>query len=190
MEFPEHDNYSTYCIKVMQSAEDIAAALETNTVTSIDGAGLNIGDEGAELIAVALERNTTVTYINLAGNLIGDAGAERILDALETNITVTDIDLGCNGIEQGTLEAIDDCLAKNAAGLRVVTVWEEEVVGECRVIKCTTPGGEEIATVELPHESSVLFLEGLIERRLNFRGHLRLIRPDGTLLTWDQEIVD
>ena len=60
----------------------VPSAIEVNTVTPK-------AMPSAKAVPSALEKNMTVTTLNLLDNGIGDQGAERIAVALEKNSTVT-----------------------------------------------------------------------------------------------------
>ena len=83
------------------------------TLTSIDVQYYDIGPEGAQALADALQVNKTLTSINLGSNNIGPEGARDLADALRVNKTLTSIDLGLNGIGFEGAQALADVLTRN-----------------------------------------------------------------------------
>jgi len=55
----------------------------------------NVGVEGAEKLATALQQNTTLAWLDLSHNSIGDEGAEKLAAALETNATLSWLYVSC-----------------------------------------------------------------------------------------------
>ena len=54
----------------------------------------DIGPDGAEQIALSLQKNTTVKYLNLNGNKIGNKGGMSMAQMLQVNSTLEHLDLG------------------------------------------------------------------------------------------------
>jgi len=86
------------------------AALET-----LDLTGNNIGDAGAEMLAVVLERNTALKELKLESNGIGSEGAAKLATALETNSALTTLDLKDNNIGDDGVSKLATALETNAA---------------------------------------------------------------------------
>jgi len=51
-----------------------------------------IGDEGANAVATALEKNRSLESLSLEGNNIGDKGAKAMAAALKVNWTLAEIE--------------------------------------------------------------------------------------------------
>jgi len=83
------------------------------TLTSLDLMHNNIGYQGAQSIANALNTNSSITTLDFQSNDIGDEGAESIVDALNTNSSITSLDLRYNMIEDNYLSQINTLLEKN-----------------------------------------------------------------------------
>jgi hypothetical protein len=95
-------------------AQAIAIALETNnTMEEIILSENNIGDIGAQAIATALETNKTLRMLNLEGNNIGDIGAQAIATALLINNTLRTLNLEGNHIGHVGAQALATVLLKN-----------------------------------------------------------------------------
>uniref|UniRef100_A0A6B2LE35 Uncharacterized protein n=1 Tax=Arcella intermedia TaxID=1963864 RepID=A0A6B2LE35_9EUKA len=57
-----------------------------------------LDDEGAKLLAGAIERNTTLQHLSLIGNFIGDEGGKALANSLLINSTLESMDLDRNHI--------------------------------------------------------------------------------------------
>ena len=69
-----------------------------------------------------MDWNLDVNSLNLGNNDIGAEGAERLAAALERNTTLTSLNLGFNGIGAQMAERLARALDLNRGGIRVVTV--------------------------------------------------------------------
>lgn len=98
--------------------ERTTRALMKNSITTRLNRRLrnsDIGFQGADRIAVALEKDIPITTLDLRDNCIGDEGADRIAVALVKNITVTTLDFGNNSIGAQGAERIGVALGNNSA---------------------------------------------------------------------------
>ena len=93
---------------VERAIQDIMAGVE-----SVEVLFSGIDDEGAKLLADALQQNRTLTSLNLAGNQIGDEGAKALAEALTQNRTLTSLSLGANNIGAEGVKALADALKQN-----------------------------------------------------------------------------
>ena len=124
-------------------------------MTTLDLRVNQIGHQGAKCVAAALLQNTVLTTLQLDRNKIGVQGAERIAAALE----------------------------RNKAGFLVLTISFESQGPELCAITCTSVGGSQVALLEMEPQKTVAIVRNRVAAQLAHRGHLRLVRHDGTLLS-------
>ncbi|CAF1160783.1 unnamed protein product [Adineta steineri] len=86
---------------------------DNQTLTTLDLHRDNIGDAGAQYLAVGLRQNKTLTTLNLYNNSIGDVGAQHLADVIQDNTALTSIDLGCNKIGHVGAKHLADGLRRN-----------------------------------------------------------------------------
>ena len=83
-------------------------------MTSINLRGNGLGDDGASLLAVAVEmRECPLVDLNLWSNDITDAGAHKLADALAVNTSLTHLDLSGNNIGSDGADALAEACAQN-----------------------------------------------------------------------------
>ncbi|MFT5795178.1 MAG: Ran GTPase-activating protein (RanGAP) involved in mRNA processing and transport [Ulvibacter sp.] len=87
--------------------------MKVNLQTTLDLGGNNIGDEGAQVLAVALQNTEIVTTLTLEKNNIGAEGAKELAEALKNNKTVTTLYLGVNNIEAEGAQVLAEALKNN-----------------------------------------------------------------------------
>lgn len=78
-------------------------ALSTNkTIISLDLGHLNLGPQGAAMVAECMKTNTTIQTLNLEWNNIGNDGLITILNAISENTqsVLSDLDVHRNLIEE------------------------------------------------------------------------------------------
>ncbi|XP_015748415.1 PREDICTED: protein NLRC3-like [Acropora digitifera] len=77
----------------------LSRALKVNTsLSSLDLAGITIGNEGANSLAQALTVNTSLSSLVLSRNTIGNEGANSLAQALRVNTSLSALDLAANSI--------------------------------------------------------------------------------------------
>ncbi|CAF1647072.1 unnamed protein product, partial [Adineta ricciae] len=91
------------------------------TLTILDLTGNQIGVQGAQYLANALQMNTTITKVNLCNNEIESKELEHISKALRTNKTLLTLDLGKNKIRNCGIQNIADALQKNTVEFKHVS---------------------------------------------------------------------
>jgi len=90
----DFSNNSSYSMKATQYTEQIAKALETNTVLEeLKLVNCNILDIGAKALGEALKKNQTLKLLDLSKNKIGSDGVIALADGLRENKTLTDLGL-------------------------------------------------------------------------------------------------
>jgi len=99
-----------------QKTTVLAEAFKINrSVTALDLACNNIGDEVAKALAGALKTNRSVTALDLRWSKIGAEGAKALAGALKTNRSVTALNLEHNNIgDEGAkqLRSVIACINK------------------------------------------------------------------------------
>lgn len=109
----------------------------------IDAMCFLMGNDGARLLADALQTNSYVTKINLRLNHIGVEGIEALVDVLENNHTVTELNLAANELgDEGALHIAR--LIKKTRSLAKLTLMR------CNI---TSIGTQVIATSLLSNSS-------------------------------------
>jgi Ran GTPase-activating protein (RanGAP) involved in mRNA processing and transport len=63
--------------------------IKDNRIDRIDLDNNQIGDDGAQALATALEHNTTLNILSLWNNKIGSTGAQALAQALAQNDTLS-----------------------------------------------------------------------------------------------------
>jgi len=91
----------------------IAQVLWDDVVLTALKLSINIGEEGATALGVALKVNTVLVTLDLGGNYIRAEGAAAIAEALRGNGVLTDLNLWANGIGDEGAKAIGEALAVN-----------------------------------------------------------------------------
>ena len=126
-----------------------------------------------------------LTSLDLGDNRIGDQGAERLAAALERNITLTSLNLGFNGIGAQMAERLAGALDLNRGGIRVMTVNCSKASAPdsnvCRIM-FTDIGGSEVATMDVMKETKIGTLTRQLVAQSKHRGHWRFVLPNGNLL--------
>ena len=74
-------------------ARHLSRGLQLGPLRELDIKGNDIGDEGAEWIAAALEANANLTTLDLGYNYIGPRGVRAIADALRNNTALRTLSL-------------------------------------------------------------------------------------------------
>ena len=88
-------------------AQALAIALENNTsITEFNLEYNQIGDEGAQALATALQKNNSLTVLNLGYNEIVDEGAQALATVLRNNISIMELNLGSNEIGDASAQAL------------------------------------------------------------------------------------
>jgi len=94
--------------------EQIAHALETNnTLMSLNIARNNIGNAGAQVIANLLTNTTTLLHLNLKDNEMGVESCKALAKALSTNNTVRTLLLSKNKLQDDGLSALGEVLQQH-----------------------------------------------------------------------------
>lgn len=98
-------------------AKVVAEAMERNeTPPMLNINNQRVGDRGAKALARAIEVNTTVKILTMEANYIGDEGATALAAALRHNHTLLWLDLRCNDrITDVGAEALLGALSKSFA---------------------------------------------------------------------------
>ena len=65
-----------------------------------------IGDDGAFVLAIALQYNTTLLNFEINGNEVSKVGASAVVTALTSNKTLLVLDVTCNEIGSVGVHAI------------------------------------------------------------------------------------
>jgi Ran GTPase-activating protein (RanGAP) involved in mRNA processing and transport len=98
------------------SANLLALALARNsTVTSVDLRNNDITSEGAEFFADMLEDNKTIAEFNLASNRIDDRGAQAFIKIMAANDSLKVLELGGNPVSDVVMAELDYVMRVNAA---------------------------------------------------------------------------
>ena len=121
----------------------------------------------------------TVTSLDLGSSGISAEGAARLSQALLQNTTVTSLDLGFNRIGDEERAWIRTRLQRNAAGVRVITVFPT-VQNSGRIhFSCVAAGGDEVVALELAAHERAEMLVDAIAQHAPHPGHLKVMLPDG-----------
>ncbi|CCW64103.1 unnamed protein product [Phytomonas sp. EM1] len=98
-----------------EGAEMAARFLEKNTYLQfLDFSANDLGSSGAEHIATLLSNPTsTLRVVLLYGNCLGEVGMQRVCAAMQTNKEVVQLNLGCNNATDAAAGSIADMLARN-----------------------------------------------------------------------------
>ena len=100
------------CAALQQAITD----LNNNAITALDLTGQNIGDWGAQLLAIALAKNTSLALLILASNQISDSGAEAIFNSLTVNkSSLTYLNLIGNPLTDICIQAATNMLTINTS---------------------------------------------------------------------------
>lgn len=93
----------------------ICALLETSaTLTDLNLAGNNeLRDEGAILLAVALQKNKALVRLNFSGTVTSDSGVTALADALKDHPTIEYINLWSNQIHDSGADRLGAMLERN-----------------------------------------------------------------------------
>jgi ankyrin repeat protein len=103
-----------------EGAKLIAQALEHTDLIGLDLNSNNIGDAGALALAEALKKPTSkLTSLNLCTNEIGLPGVIELAEALRTNKTLKELGLYCNDIGSEGLVAIAEALKTNRTLIKI-----------------------------------------------------------------------
>eukprot|EP00747_Dinoflagellata_sp_TGD_P169159 gnl/TRDRNA2_/TRDRNA2_197396_c0_seq1.p1 gnl/TRDRNA2_/TRDRNA2_197396_c0~~gnl/TRDRNA2_/TRDRNA2_197396_c0_seq1.p1 ORF type:complete len:264 (+),score=31.36 gnl/TRDRNA2_/TRDRNA2_197396_c0_seq1:83-874(+) len=84
----------------------VALLLHDASVTTLDLGNSQLRDEGAQRLAVALERNASLTTLHLRINRVGDKGVEMLAAALEHHASLMTLDLFYNEIGDHGAESL------------------------------------------------------------------------------------
>ena len=104
--------------------KDKLRIIRENKATYIALGSNQIGDEGAQAIAEALQGNTSITSIYFVGREIGDAGAKAIAGALK-GTSITSLSLGNNKIGNVGAQAIAEALPYTS--ITSLHLWNNEI---------------------------------------------------------------
>ncbi|CAF0986556.1 unnamed protein product [Adineta steineri] len=95
-------------------AQHLAVGLRNNTtITTLDLQSNSICNTGVQHLADALKHNTKLTTLHLQYNQIGDVGAQHLSSALRNNMTLTTLNLRCNQIRNVGTQHLADALKNN-----------------------------------------------------------------------------
>jgi uncharacterized protein YbaR (Trm112 family) len=108
--FSDTEGLKLFLEPLMIGGEGSYQGLKTLALNAI-----GIDDEGAEVVASMLRRNTSLTCISLWRNKIGPQGAVCIVEALRSNITLRKLHIGDNPIDVAGLKALVASLTHNMA---------------------------------------------------------------------------
>ena len=98
-----------------EGAKILAKALESNTMLqSLELGNSNIGGEGATALASVLTKSSALKTLYLRGNHIGDEGAIALSKALKVNDCLEHLYLGGNGIGIEGVKAFADAFTQNS----------------------------------------------------------------------------
>ena len=97
-------------------ARTFGSCVKVHTVVLSD---VNIGDSGAAMLGLVLEKNTTVEQLRLSFSKLGPAGAEALAKMLKTNTTLTQLDLAYNNLGPAGAQALADVLKTNTTLTRL-----------------------------------------------------------------------
>ena len=85
-------NFPRYSI--ISNAQDIIqGVMQVDTLQELNISGNRIFDDGANVIAEAIQLNTALQKLNISGNSISDDGAIAFNECLETNTTLIELDM-------------------------------------------------------------------------------------------------
>merc|ERR1712129_416196 len=129
------------------------------------------------------EHNSTLTSLRLRSNRIGAQGAERLAAALERNITLTSLGLEGNSVGDNCAERIAVALEKNKLGCSVLTIRCSWQGSDCCRISCTNLGGSQVGAIDVEPQATIAAVKSALSAQSEHKGHLRLVLPDGTLLS-------
>ena len=97
-----------------EKLNDIERLLNNDpTLRSLNLSGYNIGNDGARVLAEALDQNTTLLTLELDNNNIGDDSVEMIAMMIKNNTTIRRLDLARNNFSDGAANQINDALRHN-----------------------------------------------------------------------------
>merc|ERR1711920_34965 len=88
-----------------------------------------------------------------------------------------------NDIGPQVLKCLKAAEDKNKAGVLVLTVWRSREGSALCKVHCTNLSGVEMEDIEVEPQSTIASLHKAIASQCRHEGHLRLIFPDGTLLS-------
>ncbi|MDF3048355.1 MAG: leucine-rich repeat-containing protein 34 [Candidatus Midichloriaceae bacterium] len=95
---------------------DIGLAVNLSTsITTLEIAGLELGDEGAEMLVQALIENKSLINLKLNSNKIYCKGAEAIAKLLKQNTTLEVLDINHNSMGDNGIKAIAESLKQNTS---------------------------------------------------------------------------
>lgn len=89
--------------------------MNSSTLASLNLSGNLIDDEGAEMLAKALEVNTVLTHLDLSANRIRDLGVWRFSEAIRANATLTSLNLNSNLISSDAAIHVVQALLSNSS---------------------------------------------------------------------------
>ncbi|MBW8308182.1 MAG: hypothetical protein K0M45_00830, partial [Candidatus Paracaedibacteraceae bacterium] len=88
--------------------------------------GNQLGDEGAQAVASALQHNTALKKLNLRFNQIHEAGAQALATALQHNNILTKLNLSWNQISEAGAQALATALKENTT-LTLLNLWANQM---------------------------------------------------------------
>jgi len=97
----------------------IASGINNTIIAELILNNCEIKNEGAEVIALALQSNRYLKILSIKGNKLEDAGAKSMGQMLVKNKTLTDLNLAQNGIGDNGVEEIANGLIKNRTLLKL-----------------------------------------------------------------------
>ena len=123
---------------IIEGSESLPFLCMSSILTTLDLAFLDLSDQVAAGLASALEFNATLTSLNLASNNIGDEGATKLARCLRLkNNTLKCLDLDSNKIGVAGAMQLSECLRINTA-LKSLCLSSNRIgdAGATRLARC------------------------------------------------------
>merc|ERR1712008_424415 len=80
-------------------------------------------------------------------------------------------------------ERIAAALEKNKIGCQVLTIQCSWQGSHCCRISCTNLGGSQVGAIDVEPQATIAAVTSAISTQSEHKGHLRVVLPDGTLLS-------
>merc|ERR1712008_122976 len=74
-------------------------------------------------------------------------------------------------------------LEKNKLRCCVLTIWCSWQGSDCCRISCTNLGGSQVGAIDVEPQATIAAVKSALSAQSEHKGHLRLVLPDGTLLS-------
>jgi Leucine-rich repeat (LRR) protein len=90
-------------LKLEKSSITVAAVATLgycNTIKTVELPGMNLDDDSAATIAMAIASSKSVEKLDLSNNMLSDTGCEIIMKALDKNTTIKEINVEGNNVSQ------------------------------------------------------------------------------------------